>query len=145
MKKLFNVTESANNIDIALLIGRVSIALLMLVHGIPKITYLLQDEVQFMDFMGLGPEISLALTIFAEVVCSIFILFGLATRFALIPLIITMLVAVFIVHGADPFAAQEMGLHYLLGYVLLFITGSGKYSVDQLIVSRQSQRMVKLT
>jgi len=145
MKKLFNVTETANNIDIALLIGRVSIALFMLVHGIPKITYLLQDEVQFMDFMGLGPEISLALTIFAEVVCSIFILFGLATRFALIPLIITMLVAVFIVHGADPFSAQEMGLHYLLGYVLLFITGSGKYSVDQLIVSRQSQKMVKLT
>ena len=140
MKKLFNVAPTPNNMDIAIFIGRISIAMLMLVHGIPKISYLIQGEVQFMDFMGMGAEISLALTIFAEVVCSIFILLGLATRFAVIPLIFAMLVAVFIAHAGDPFSAREMGLHYLLGYVLLFITGSGKYSLDQLIISRKSQK-----
>ena len=141
MKKFFQVTETSNNIDLALLIGRVSIGLLMLVHGIPKIAGIADDPVQFMDFMGLGARFSLGLAVFAEVVCSIFLLFGLGTRLAVVPLIITMCVAVFVVHADDPFIKQEMGLHYLLMYVLLFFTGSGKYSLDKLIVSKNKYKM----
>jgi putative oxidoreductase len=72
------------------------------------------------------------------VVCSIFILFGLGTRLAVVPLIITMLVAVLYIHSADPFAKQEPGLQYLILYVILFITGSGKYSIDYLLHRKQS-------
>ena len=82
------------------------------------------------------------LTIFAEVICSVFILIGLGTRFAVMPLIITMLVAVLLIHSADPFAKQEPGIHYLILYVILFITGSGKYSVDYLLQRKQSAGLV---
>lgn len=139
MKTIFSVNRSSKNVDIAIFLVRISIAVLMLTHGISKIALFNGSPVQFMDFMGLGTELSLALAIFAEVGCSILILLGLGTRLAVIPLIITMLVAVFIVHGADPFIQQEMGLHYLLIYVLLLITGSGKYSLDKLIVSKISK------
>ena len=137
MKTIFSINRSSENVDIAILIARVSIAVLMLTHGIPKIALLNASPDQFIDFMGLGAELSLILAIFAEVVCSILILFGLGTRVAVIPLIITMLVAVFIAHGNDPFIKQEMGLHYLLIYVILLITGSGKYSLDKLITTRK--------
>lgn len=86
--------------------------------------------------MGVGDELSLYLALFAEIGCSIFVILGCATRLVVIPLIITMLVAVFIIHAADPFVKQEMGLHYLLIYVMLLLTGAGRYSIDYLISKR---------
>lgn len=105
----------------------------MLTHGFPKLQRLLAGEMQFGDPIGLGPEVSLVLTVFAEVVCSILIVLGLGTRLAAIPSIVTMAVAAFIVHGADPFGRKEMALLYLVGYVVLLLSGSGKFSVDRII------------
>lgn len=130
MKKLLGTGYNDKNTDIALLIARVGIALLMLTHGIPKIAKLSETPVQFMDFLGLGATASLYLAIFGEVICSLFVMFGLGTRLAVIPPVITMLVAVFHVHISDPFVKQELGLHYLLTYAVLFIMGSGRYSID---------------
>jgi putative oxidoreductase len=139
MKKLFSVDTTSKNADIALLIGRFAIAAMMLVHGLPKLGLLLGDgPVQFMNFMGLGPALSLSLVVFAEVFCSLLILVGFGTRLVTIPLIITMLVAVFYAHAADPFAKKEMALHYLLTYVMLLIMGSGKFSLDYYMQSKQS-------
>ncbi|MCP2045323.1 DoxX family protein [Pontibacter sp. HSC-36F09] len=134
MKKLLNVYQSANSIDVALLITRVGVAALMLVHGWPKLEMLLSGgPVQFPAVLGLSATTSLALAVFSEVLCSLLILVGLGTRLAVIPLLITMLVAVFVVHGADPFAKQELGLLYLMPYTVLLLTGSGRYSLDYLL------------
>jgi putative oxidoreductase len=130
MKWLFSTKISPTNINIALLLLRVVAAAFMLSHGIPKLMNMMAGTSKFGDPIGLGKDISLGLTVFAEFVCSILLLLGLATRFALIPLIITMLVAGFIVHGADPFGKKEMALLYLAIYVTLLLTGPGKYSVD---------------
>src|SRR5688572_21207120 len=125
MKKILSVSRTSNAIDIGLLIARVMIAALMLTHGIPKLQMLLSGEpVQFMSVLGMSPELSLGLTVFAEVICSIFLLIGFATRLAAIPLIITMLIAAFLIHAADPIAIKEPSLHYLLVYVLLLLAGS---------------------
>ncbi len=134
--KLFSTNLSAKSINISLLIMRIGIALLMFTHGIPKIQKLSEDPVQFMDLLGLGTTVSLCLAIFGEVVCSILVMLGLGTRLAVIPSMITMLVAVFHVHIADPFVKQEMGLHYLLTYTALFIMGSGRYSLDHYLFAK---------
>lgn len=137
MKKLLNVYQSANSIDVALLITRVGVAALMLVHGWPKLEMLFSDgPVQFPAVLGLSATTSLALAVFSEVLCSLLILVGLGTRLATIPLIVTMVVAVFIFHAADPFAKQELGLLYLMPYVVLLLTGSGKYSLDYLLLQK---------
>src|SRR5699024_8997572 len=115
-----------------------TIAVLMLTHGIPKLMMLLSGEpIAFPGILGLSGGIALTLAIFAEVICSILVLLGLGTRLAVIPLIATMLVAVLHVHAADPFAKQELGLHFLLVYVILLIAGSGKYSVDKILSRRR--------
>ncbi len=136
MMKLFSTEYSAKSVNLSLLIMRIGIALLMLTHGIPKIAKLSEDPVQFMDLLGLGATFSLCLAIFGEVVCSLLVMLGLGTRLAVIPSMITMLVAVFHVHIADPFVKQEMGLHYLLTYTVLFIMGSGRYSLDHYLFSK---------
>lgn len=140
MIKLFSTNHSAKSINVSLLIMRIGIALLMFTHGIPKIGKLSEDPVQFMNFLGLGTTVSLWLAIFSEVVCSVFVMLGLGTRLAIIPPLITMLVAVFHVHIADPFVKQEMGLHYILTYVALFIMGSGKYSFDHFLFASNRRR-----
>ena len=134
--KLFSTNHSAKSINISLLIMRIGIALLMFTHGIPKIEKLSENPVQFMDLLGLGTTVSLCLAIFGEVICSILVMLGLGTRLAVIPSMITMLVAVFHVHIADPFVKQEMGLHFLLIYAVLFIMGSGRYSLDHYLFAK---------
>ena len=109
----------------------------MLTHGLPKLEHLLGDEtIQFASVLGLNETMSLAMAVFAEVVCSILILIGLGTRLAVIPLIVTMLIAIMHIHGADPFSVKEMAVHFLLMYIVLLIMGSGKYSADTLIFRR---------
>jgi len=137
MKKIFRINESSNATDIGLLIARIGIAAVMLTHGIPKLMMFFSGEpVQFPAVMGMSAEWSLGLTIFSEVLCSVFLLVGFATRLAVIPLIITMLVAVLIVHLSDPFSMKEPALHYLLVYVILLFAGSGKYSMDNLLQAK---------
>lgn len=134
MKKLFSTTYNKQSLDLGILLIRIAVAAMMLAHGIPKmITLFSGGAVQFPSVFGMSPELSLGLAVFAEVACSVLILVGLGTRFAVIPLAITMMIAAFSIHAEDPFAKKELALHYLVAYAVLFFTGSGKYSLDHLI------------
>ena len=134
MKALFSTKPGTTATHISLLIMRLGIGALMLTHGWPKLMRLLAGgEVTFTDPLGIGSFYSLLFAAFTELVGSILIIFGLATRFASLSLIFTMVVAVFMHHADDPFARKELGLLYLLVYVILLIMGSGKYSFDRLI------------
>mgnify|MGYP001174105001 CR=1 FL=1 len=131
MKKLFSIQRPAFISDAAILIARIGIGLLMLTHGLPKMAMLFSgDPVQFPPVLGLSAEISLGLAVFAEVACSVLIIAGVATRIAVIPLIITMAIAAFYIHAADGLAKQEPAIQYLLVYVILLFTGSGRFSLD---------------
>ncbi|QYA27237.1 DoxX family protein [Gramella sp. MT6] len=126
------------NVDIGLLIFRIAIAGLMLTHGFPKLLTLFgPDEIKFADPLGLGETVSFTLTVFAEFICSAFIIFGFLTRFSAIPIIITMAVAAFIVHVPDGFGKQELPLLFMFGFLLLAICGGGKYSLDYLLQNRK--------
>ncbi|MBV8326567.1 DoxX family protein [Chryseobacterium sp.] len=124
--------------DIVVFVVRVFVGFAMLSHGFPKLQMLLAGgKIEFFDFMGLGPQVSLILTVFAEFVCSILLILGLFTRVSLGFLIFTMIIAAFVVHGADPFDKREMSLIYLSVYLLLMAIGAGKISVDHLIEKRK--------
>lgn len=140
MNRLFNTNYHHRSLDIVLLILRVSLAILMLSHGIDKLNKLLEGgTIQFPDPLGVGAAASLSLTVFAEVFCSVLVLFGLATRLAVLPLIFNMLMVVFVIHAADGLKEKELALHYLLGYFVLLFAGAGALSMDS-IISRKSIR-----
>ena len=119
-------------IDLSLLIIRIAAGGFMFSHGWGKMIKLFNGNFEFGDPIGLGPEISLGLTVFAEILCAFLVLIGLFTRLATVPLIITMLVAVFVVHLDHDFGKKEIGLFYLFNYLVLFLSGAGKYAVDSL-------------
>lgn len=119
--------------DLALLVIRLGAGGMMLTHGIPKIGRLFGDgPVKFADPFGLGPEISLGLAIFAEVICTILVMIGFKARLATIPLIITMLTAAFYAHWNDPFAKKELPLLFVCVFLVILAFGAGRYALDQL-------------
>ncbi|MFN7116737.1 MAG: DoxX family protein [Saprospiraceae bacterium] len=129
----------SKSIDLALLLIRVIFGSFMIYgHGWRKLLRLFGDEpIQFADPFGLGPVPSLALAVFAEVLCAFLIIIGLGTRFATIPLIITMLVAAFIANAGQPFGEKELALVYLFAFAALAIAGPGWYSVDAQLVKKK--------
>lgn len=127
---------NAQTASFAALVLRVGIGVLMLVHGLPKLQMLFSGDISFPGVMGMSPTISLALAVFSEVICSVLLIFGLFTRLAAIPLIITMIMAVFVFHANDPFAQQELGMLYLMAYLVVFLLGSGKFSFDAVLEER---------
>ena len=131
MRNTYTTNLSLPKVDIGLLIFRLGIAGLMLTHGTPKlIRFFGSEEITFADPLGLGQVFTFSFAVFAEFICAVLVLLGLGTRLAVIPLMLTMAVAAFIVHASDGFRVQELPLLFLFGFLLLFFTGSGKYSLD---------------
>lgn len=117
--------------DTGLLILRVSFAGFMIYgHGWGKLIGFSEIHSHFPDPFGVGPSISLALAVFAEFFCAIAVAVGWMTRLAVVPLVTTMAVAAFMIHGADPFDKMEKALLFLAGYICVALLGPGKFSVD---------------
>lgn len=123
--------------DLAILLLRIGTACLVMTHGIPKLLKIMSGDFSFGDPLGLGPAASLLLATFAEVVCAIFVLIGLWTRLATIPLLFTFVVIVFVVYAGDPFGDKELPLFFLITFFSLFLTGAGKYSMDAIIQQKE--------
>jgi putative oxidoreductase len=117
--------------DLGLLILRVGVSLGMLSHGYPKFLALISgNPIKFADPIGIGMTASLALAVFSEFICSILLIVGYKTRLASIPLAITMFVAAFVIHAQDPFGRKEKAILYLLTYIVIFLLGAGRLSLD---------------
>ena len=116
--------------DNGIFLLRVSVSLLMLSHGIPKVLEYESLIREFPDPLNVGTEVSAQLVLFAEIGCSILLLFGMLGRFASLVLFITMMVAAFVHHFDDPWAMRELPLLYAVVYATLTFTGPGSPSVD---------------
>lgn len=114
----------------ALLLLRLIFGILMMKHGYEKLVHFSELKTEFMNFMGLGRTVSLLLTVFAEFFCALFIVIGLFTRLASVPLIICMAVALFKAHNSDFLGDGQMATLYLGVFLTLLLVGPGKASVD---------------
>jgi putative oxidoreductase len=131
MKKFLSIHYSDGAFNFAILLLRLCLGLYMLiVHGMDKLMHFAERAASFYDPFGIGHKASLVLMIFAEVFCSIFVILGLFTRFAVLPLIIGMAVAVFGVHKGLHHNDAEIAAIYLTGYLVLLLCGPGRISVD---------------
>ena len=123
-----------------LLAARIIFGGLLMSHGIAKWQNFDALSASFPDPLGVGGGVSLALAIFGEVICSAGFIAGLFYRLALIPMIFTMIVAFFVVHANDVFAVKELAFIYLVVFILMYIAGPGKFSIDHIIGNELSRR-----
>ena len=127
------IAETGTAGSVGLLVMRAWFGLtLAFAHGLGKLINYSARAAEFSDPLGVSAPVSLALAVFAEFFCSLALVLGIFTRGVIIPLIINMAVAGLIVHAADPFRRKELALAYLFVFIVLLITGPGKFSLDRL-------------
>jgi putative oxidoreductase len=135
MKRLLTTSCTDTSFNIAAFLLRVVFgSLIFIQHGLPKIQGFSERSSTFYDPFGIGHQASLLLVIFAEVFCAVFIVIGLFTRLAVIPLIITMAVIVFMNQKGAPLAKIELPVLFMCAFLAILFMGSGKYSVDGALV-----------
>ncbi|TXD39356.1 DoxX family protein [Lujinxingia vulgaris] len=124
--------------DLGLLILRLWIGGAMLfAHGMPKLLSFSERAETFADPLGLSSPVSLTMAVGAEVGASILLMLGLGTRFVSVPLLFTMLMAAFVIHGDDPWQKKEFALMYAFPYITFILTGPGRFSLDHLIARKK--------
>jgi len=122
--------------DIGKLVLRVTLAILILLHGIAK----LQHGIDFISGMVTNagmPAIFAYGVYIGEVLAPILVLVGLFTRPAAWIIVINMIVAIVLVHMAELFTLSDTGGWslelqgmFLFGAVAVALLGPGRYSVD---------------
>src|SRR5689334_20821739 len=96
--KIGSIKYNDTAVTIAMLALRLGIGILMIAHGFDKLQHFGQMSGKFSDPLHIGSSLSLSLVVFAEFFCACFIVLGLFTRFACIPLIIDMAIALTYAH-----------------------------------------------
>lgn len=137
-------SKQALLLDLGLLAARLGYGGMMAIgHGWGKLKGFPENHESFSDPLGVGPSLSMALAVFAEFFCGIFLALGFATRFAAFNLWFTMTVAAFVIHGSDPFfrasptqGFKEFAMLYWFAFLLIMLAGPGRFSIDRLIMKK---------
>lgn len=131
MRKLLSTSYSSGAFNFALLIQRVVTGLLLLIgHGLPKISNFSELSLNFYDPLRIGHRGSLILVILAELFCSMLLVLGLFTRIVAFIIVINLSVVVFIYHSGQPLKNVDLGAIYLTSVFTIMIIGPGRISVD---------------
>ncbi|HDS1678808.1 TPA: DoxX family protein [Pseudomonas putida] len=117
-----------------LLFMRVMAALLLFfIHGLPKLLDWSGELQRIEDPFGLGASLTLGLAVFAEVVCPVLLVLGIAARLACLPVLAVLLVALLVVHPDWSLEQGQFAWLLVALYGGLALTGPGAYSVSGLI------------
>lgn len=122
-------------ISFLILVLRVFFGVLFFMHGLDKLTNFNQLSYTYPSVFGLGSYMTLMLSVFTEFACSLFLISGLLVRITVIPMIVAMAVAFFDVHDAM-MPEGELALIYLILFIILYVVGPGRYSIDYVIDKR---------
>ena len=145
-KKLFIPSADSDLTSLALLVLRLWFGLTMLFnHGIGKLAHFSEVVQTFPDPLGLGQEASLVLVVMAEVLGSLFLVFGLMTRLAALVLVIDLFVAFLMVHktAMTGQGSGELAFLYLAGFITLLIAGGGLFSLDTLAFGQSGRSRIQ--
>lgn len=128
--------------DIALLIARIGLGVVLLAHGIDKLRAGFGATADGFDAMGIPlPAAAAAFALVAEVGGGVLLLLGLLTPLAGILVIAQMAGAFWFAHRGTEVMSADGGweLVGLIAFLALVIgaTGAGRYSVDALIGGRR--------
>ena len=129
----FQLRFIPRHFDLALLVLRLWLGLSMFfLHGLGKLKDFTALSTKFPDPLGVGHQMSLILALGGEALGAALLVLGLFTRFAALSLILTMSVAFFLVHQGALTGERngELAFIYLAGFVFLFLTGGGAFSLD---------------
>ena len=132
MRKLLSTKYSPGAFNAAILLVRIWFGILLMKHGYGKLTQFSETATGMPPLFGMSGTVTAALVVFAEFFCALFVILGLFTRLASIPVIICMGYAAFIAHKGEVFGDGEIATLYMTAYIVFLLVGPGKVSVDSM-------------
>jgi len=119
--------------DVASLLIRLLFGGMFIYYGWLKIEGYDLYMPHFKNYIGIGSRLSYNLVIVAEFFGGFLILIGLLTRLAILPIAFSMVIVIFVAHANDNFHIKNLPIVYLVLCPVIFLLGSGRYSVDALM------------
>ncbi|MGN6261750.1 MAG: DoxX family protein [Ralstonia sp.] len=104
-------------------------ALLIAVHGLPKVLHYSQELTRIEDPFHMGAAPTLLLAILSETLCPLLVTLGVLTRLACLPIVATLLVAMLVVHPDWSLAEGQFGWMLLIIFTTVLIAGPGRFSI----------------
>jgi putative oxidoreductase len=137
-KRLFLLKQVPISPNLGRLALRVLVFLpLFMKHGTMKLFNFGQMAKDFPDPLHIGSVSTLAIATFADGICSLLMMVGLATRWAALFSLCNLFVAFVFVHHAALMSWKDMGGEIIFMYmgacIALICLGPGKFSLDALI------------
>jgi putative oxidoreductase len=123
--------------DVALCGLRITGCLMLVsVHGIPKLLHFDHELGLIEDPFGMGSLLTLSLAIFAEVLCPVFIVLGVLTRLATLPVLFLLAVSVIWVHPEWSLAEGQFAWLLLIVFSTIFVAGPGRLALGTRLARR---------
>ncbi|MBQ6689372.1 MAG: DoxX family protein [Bacteroidales bacterium] len=129
---LFPQNFRGKGVSFLILFVRIFFGILFFMHGLDKLMNFNTLSETYPSVLGFGSYMTLMLSVFCEFCCSLFLISGLMIRIMLLPMIVSMGVAFFDVHDAM-MPEGELSLIYFVVFIIIYLTGAGRYSLDYLI------------
>lgn len=145
-----------NRSDYASLAIRVVVGLGFAVHGYAKLSRGVSGFENLLDYLQIPfPQLLAWIATITEFAGGILLIAGLLVTYVSIPLIITMLTALFSIHIKYGFSSirttgldgngplfgppgYEINLLYIAALIALMLTGSGRFSLDEVFAKRET-------
>lgn len=125
-----NLGSDFNNF--AILTFRVLLCFEMIrVHGLKKFG---NDAEIVPNPLKLPTKLNQTLASFSDIVAPIFVIFGFATRLAVLPILGVTLVGYFVVHRQDSASKRDIPFMYSLCFLFILFVGAGKFSIDNYLL-----------
>ncbi|GAA1180081.1 DoxX family protein [Nesterenkonia xinjiangensis] len=147
MRTLLNPAAAAPALtDLALLIARVALGVILVAHGWQKFDeWTVAGTAASFEGMGVPvPSASAVIVTGAELVGGVLLILGLLTPIVALINAVSMLVALFLVHAPAGLFVSEGGYELVLalfaGLIILAATGAGRFSLDRLIAPARRRR-----
>lgn len=134
IKRLTNTFPDATVFHLSVLILRFAISLeIMLAHGLKKIGVGVAVAEQVPNPLHLPEMLNEGFAIAGNLVFPVFVMLGLFTRLAILPILAITLTGYFVVHWHDSILEKDTPFMYSIVYLFILFIGPGKYSLDSRI------------
>lgn len=142
IKRMFLYSAGLTFTNMARLFIRLFTGVMFMSIGIRQIANFNQLAPDFCSVFGMTSETTLLVVILIEVICSTLIILGLFTRFALIPPIVSMVIAEHVMMqfydtlGMAKLYSMQMGylpMMFIGIFIFMMLAGPGKISLDYII------------
>ena len=131
LQRTINVFPAANAFHMSILVFRVLLSLeLMYAHGLKKLAVGVTEVEKIPNPLHLPEALNNSFAVAANLIFPLFVIVGLLTRLAILPILGVTLTGYFVLHFHDVPLVKDTPFMYSLSYFLLLVLGSGKYSLD---------------